>query len=309
MSHTVRWKVILQALLVTFLWSTSWVLIKIGLRQVPAITFAGLRYGLATLILMPLFLQRGLMQKAKALPPRRWFTLVALGIVGYALAQGSQFLALAYLPAVTVNLILSLTTVLVALSGIPLLRERPGGWQWLGIGLAVAGAFVYFSPATLLDGLWFGFLAAGVGLLANVGASLLGREVNRRADLPPLLVTTLSMGAGSALLLFAGLGLEGLPPLGWTDWAIIAWLAVVNSAFAFTLWNKTQQTLTAVESSIINNTMMIQIPILAVIFLGERPSGLQWFGLGVAALGTLLVQLRRPRRKAAPTPEAQILAS
>ena len=127
MAHTVRWKVVLQALLVTFLWSTSWVLIKIGLRQVPAITFAGLRYGLASVVLAPLFFQRGLLRRARVLPSRRWLILVALGIVGYALAQGSQFVALAYLPAVTVNLILSLTTVLVALSGIPLLRERPGG--------------------------------------------------------------------------------------------------------------------------------------------------------------------------------------
>ena len=38
---------LLQALFVTFLWSTSWVLIKLGLRDIPALTFAGLRYGLA----------------------------------------------------------------------------------------------------------------------------------------------------------------------------------------------------------------------------------------------------------------------
>lgn len=44
---------ILQALFVTFLWSTSWVLIKFGLVDIPALTFAGLRYGLAWLCLLP----------------------------------------------------------------------------------------------------------------------------------------------------------------------------------------------------------------------------------------------------------------
>ena len=34
---------VLHALLVTFLWSTSWVLIKLGLQNIPALTFAGLR--------------------------------------------------------------------------------------------------------------------------------------------------------------------------------------------------------------------------------------------------------------------------
>ena len=41
----------LQAVIVTFLWSTSWVLIKLGLEEIPAINFAGLRYTLAFLIL------------------------------------------------------------------------------------------------------------------------------------------------------------------------------------------------------------------------------------------------------------------
>ena len=44
------------ALLVTFLWSTSWVLIKFGLKGVPPLTFAGLRYTLASLCLAPLVL-------------------------------------------------------------------------------------------------------------------------------------------------------------------------------------------------------------------------------------------------------------
>ncbi|MBK7450109.1 MAG: EamA family transporter [Anaerolineales bacterium] len=43
-----------QALLVTFLWSTSWVFIKIGLESdLPAVTFAGLRYTLAAFCLLP----------------------------------------------------------------------------------------------------------------------------------------------------------------------------------------------------------------------------------------------------------------
>jgi len=50
-----------QALFVTFLWATSWVLIKVGLHE-PALaplTFAGLRYTLAALVLLP-FAYRGL---------------------------------------------------------------------------------------------------------------------------------------------------------------------------------------------------------------------------------------------------------
>lgn len=49
---------VLQALLVTFLWSTSYVFIKVGLRDIPALTFAGLRYGLAAVCLVGLLAVR-----------------------------------------------------------------------------------------------------------------------------------------------------------------------------------------------------------------------------------------------------------
>ena len=47
-----RIKAILQALLVTFIWATSWVLIKFGLEDVPALLFAGLRYGIGAVCLI-----------------------------------------------------------------------------------------------------------------------------------------------------------------------------------------------------------------------------------------------------------------
>ena len=52
-------RAILQALFVTFLWSTSWVLIKLGLDAIPALTFAGTRYFLAFLVLLPLVVRPG----------------------------------------------------------------------------------------------------------------------------------------------------------------------------------------------------------------------------------------------------------
>ena len=39
-------RAVVQALFVTFFWSTSWVLIKFGLKDIPALPFAGLRYTL-----------------------------------------------------------------------------------------------------------------------------------------------------------------------------------------------------------------------------------------------------------------------
>lgn len=287
---------VLQALFVTFLWSTSWVLIKFGLADIPALTFAGLRYTLAFLCLLPIFYRSAGFHSLRGLSRKNWLQLVVLGIMLYSVTQGTQFVGLAYLPAVTVNLMLSFTSIVVALLGVVLLAERPSGQQWLGIGLSMLGVFVYFYPVQLPAGQVVGFVAVVVGVLANAGSAVLGRAVNRRGHLPPLAVTVVTMGIGAICLLAAGLAIQGLPALKWQSWIIILWLAVVNTAFAFTLWNLTLRTLEAMESSIINNTMSIQIPILAVIFLGERLTGREVLGLVLAALGVLLVQLRRRRK-------------
>ena len=108
------------------------------------------------------------------------------------------------------------------------------------------------------------------------------------------MVTTTSMGVGALVLLAAGLITEGLPRLSLQSWLNIAWLAIVNTAIAFTLWNYTLRTLTATESGVINNTMLIWIPILAVVFLDERLTGSELVGLVLAGIGTLIVQLRNP---------------
>jgi drug/metabolite transporter (DMT)-like permease len=139
-----------------------------------------------------------------------------------------------------------------------------------------------------------GILVSVIGVLANAGAVILGRKINRARELHPLVVTAASMGMGAILLLGAGIVIQGIPPIGLSGWLIIAWLAVVNTAVAFTLWNYTLQTLSATESSIVNGTMLIWIPILAVVYLDEQITGKELLGLVVAGVGTLIVQLRYP---------------
>ena len=81
--------------------------------------------------------------------------------------------------------------------------------------------------------------------------------------------------------------------IGWQEWLLIAWLALVNTALAFTLWNRSLQSLTAVESSVLNGLMLPQIVLLAWIFLGEGIHIKEMAGLALVGLGALLVQTAR----------------
>lgn len=286
-------KAILQALAVTVLWSSSWVLIKLGLNTLPALTFAGLRYTVAFLLLLPLLLPRKPRAELRSLTRGDWGLLVLLGLVYYTLTQGSQFVALDYLPANTLSLMLTLSGISIALAGRFFLSERLSALQWGGVVVSIAGALVYFGNIAGLSGIGLSFGA--LALVANTAGAVLGRAINRTAAISPLLVTVVSMGAGSLILLAAGVASEPFPQLSLSDLLLILWLAAVNTALAFTLWNLILRTLSAAQSSMINNTMLIQIAVLAWIFLGERLSGLQIAGLLVAAIGAALVQAS-PRR-------------
>lgn len=289
MDGTTHARALAQAVLVTLLWSSSVVLIKIGLTDIPPLLFAGLRYGLAAACLLPLALTPACRAALRGLKARDWTWLGLLGLVQYAVTQGAQFLSLFYLPAATVSLLLAFTPMLVALAS-GLLGERVAPATWAGLAIALGGALLYFADAALGRADWLGLAICGVGLAANAGQTLLGRTINRRAHLPPLLVTMPSMAVGAALLLLPAAAMGPLPTLSPANWAIVGWLAVVNTAFAFTLWNRTQRTLPAVETSLVNTTMLFQVAVMTWLVLGEALTAREWAGISLVLAGAVASQ-------------------
>lgn len=285
-----------RALLVTFLWSTSWLLIRVGLEEIPPLTFAALRYSIAVLVLWGVTLFTGRIPEVKKLPKNYLPGLILLGIVFYTITQASQFIALNHLEASTLSLLLSFSTILAATIARTLLNEKTRLQQWLGVIAYVISALV-FLQTRLGDGNgnWIGYSSAAVGVISNVAAGILGRAINKTKRISSLLVTLISMSAGSLVLLVIALFIDGVPHLGYRELGILGWLAVINTAFAFVMWNRAQQDLQAVETSVINSTMLFQISILAVLFLGEDLSSMQWSMIIIGGIGTLLVQL--PTRK------------
>lgn len=291
------------ALFVTLLWSSSWVLIKWGLVDIAPLPFAGLRYALAALLLSPILLTAANRRRLAGCGRKRWALLIGFGLLQYGVTQACQFVALSYLPATTLSLMLAFTPALVAILGGVLLGEHIGWRELAGVAVFLAGAGLYFLSRSVPAGAALGLAIGAVGVLANAGQGLLGRKVNRDLGLPPSLITAVSMAAGAAALLTTGVAVQGWPEISPRGWMIVGWLAVANTALAFWLWNRAQAVLSALESSLINNTMMIQIAVLAVLFLGERLTSMQIAGLTLAGAGVLFVQLARmrPARQSALT--------
>ena len=267
-------------------------IIKLGLKEIPPLTFAGLRYSIAFLCLLPFAFSQKNKTIIKNLQRKDWLKLLLLGVLFYAFTQGTQFIGLSLLPAVTVSLWLNFTPLIVAVLAIFLIKEFPTVFQWIGVTIFLVGIFTYFYPVALDDSQSLGLIVMTVGALTNAASAVLGRSINRKENISPLIVTIISMGIGSIILLVNGIIIQGLPPISSQNILYLLWLAVINTAVAFTIWNYILRTLSAMESSIINGTMLIQIAVLAWIFLGEEISLLEGIGMLIASAGALLVQIK-----------------
>ncbi|MBI9107695.1 MAG: EamA family transporter [Spirochaetales bacterium] len=286
---------VLQALLVTFLWSTSFVIIKKMLIEIPPLTFAGLRYLMASVCLLPFLSGRKYRVELGSINRATWLNLLLLGLTFYVITQGAQFVGLSLLPSATVSLMLNFTPLVVVALGAVVLKERPSLRQIGGILLFLGGTGIFFFPSASVSAQGKGIAVMALGVLANAFSSVLGRRLNSRKTLSPLTITVVSMGIGSVILTSAGIIRDGFPRLSPSSWLALIWLAAVNTAFAFTLWNRTLRTLTAMESSVINGTMLIQIAVLAWFFLGEELTAFKIAGMVVASAGAVLVQLKKRR--------------
>lgn len=287
-------RALLLAVLVTFLWSSSWVLIRWALDDhgMTPLLGAGLRYLMACGVLAAVVAVRPADRRAlRTIGRRDVGVLLLLGLLFYAVTQGAQVIAIASQPAATTSLVLSFTPLLVALVAQVSLGERPTPLQVLGGAVIGLGAALYLSGDLGMTAL--GMAAALVGLAANVTSSVLGRGVNRSLRLPSRVVTFGSMAVGAVALVAVGWALEGPPRLDPVGWLLIGWMAVVNTALAFTWWNESLRHLSATESSAVNNLMLLQIAALAWLLLGEAPGAVQWLGMILVTVGILAARERR----------------
>ncbi len=215
-----------------------------------------------------------------------------LALLTYPLNQGGLFIALSYLPNTSVSLLQNFSPLFIALLGWLLLKEFVNGRQYLGMAILLAGALVFFLPLQSINLSIPGLVAAFVTLMANVFGSVLSRGVLREGKYPVLVYTGVGMAIGATVLVIISRAWEWIPRLSLQMWGILIYLALVNTAMAFVIWNTILQRLTAFEANIINNTMLVQIAILSWIFLGDAITWKMAAGMAMVMGGAVLVNLR-----------------
>ena len=293
---------------VTFLWATSVVLIRLGLTEeaVDPIGFAGVRFSLAALILLPLALPQLRAARVWRASHRPLLGVVIYGLLMFCVAQVGFYIALGGLTASSVGLLMGLAPVVTALVTLRSQHERATSMQALGIAVLIVGVIAFFGLESPAGGASVAF-AAGLSIPFVVGGSArLGRYLALDAGKVfggPLGLTALAMSAGGVATLLLGLIVEGIPTFSLRGWLLIIWLAAINTALAYTLWTQTQRTLRAVELSVLGDLTVILIAVLGWVVLDETLGLVEIAGLALTLVGVMLVQVaptimarRRPRQ-------------
>lgn len=288
------------ALLVTVLWSSSYVLIKSGLNEVPPLYFAAVRYALAFAILATMDLVSHKGRKASSENPHgrgSALVLFAAGITGYTIAQGFQYVGLFFLPAVTTSFLLTFSPVFVLFIGTVALSERPSRLQILGLSTALVGAYSFFYERISWHGDWFG---VGIVLLSGIGWAayvVIIRGLQKTNAPDSLRLTTVTMGIGAVGMMALSAVTGEYAPLTVDLVLVVVWLATINTALAFFLWNWVLKTLPAYELTVVQNLMLIEIALFAFLFLQETITVLMMVGMALVIGGVVMVQTRFRRSR------------
>jgi drug/metabolite transporter (DMT)-like permease len=282
-----------MAVLCTTIWSSTWILARIGLKEMPALPFAAMRYVLAFIILLPWMFGRKSRESIRRLNKKEWLIFLGLGLLSYPINQGAVFLAMTYLPNTTISLITNMSPILLAILGGLFLNEKLNNRQFLGIAITITGALVFFLPVKdgTLNGI--GVLLSFTTLFANVIQTIIVRKMLKSGDYPALLVTGVPMGIGAILMGVGTAVWEWIPRISLTVWGVLLVLSLVNTAIAFTIWNVALQRLTAVEANVISNTMLVQVAILSWFFLGDIVTWKMAIGMVLVIGGVVSVNLWR----------------
>jgi len=288
---------LIMAVTTTVLWAGSYILNKLAFQEgIGPLTLSGLRYLLASLILFAFGAGRG-MRRGSENPLSPWMFLL-LGLMGYAVAQGLQYVGQSFLTPTQSSLCLSVgNTVCVVLADRLSLRENQTRGDLAKLLLLLAGISMYYYP---WDGA--GLSAAGIGFMAlsSVGYALnmtLNRRLLTAGRANARALVAFPMLAGAVILLAAGILREGAPVITGRLMLILLYLSGVSGALGFYLWTRSQQHLTAFESSGINNLMLVEIALMDFLAFGRRFTPLQLAAIALVFGSIVWIQSRAASKK------------
>jgi drug/metabolite transporter (DMT)-like permease len=232
----VGWGVLVAWLTLCIVWSSTWLAIKIGLRDLPPISFVAIRFLIAIIVLVAVSIGR-----SRLAPLRRndYAVLAITGILMFAVNYTLLFWAELYVSSGLAAVLQATIPIFGMIVAHWMLPDEPLRLQKL------AGAIIALGGVTLICGRLLGFngpLAfwGGVGVVIGAASAAFANVLvkARSIQLAPAMLAAWQMIFGTTPLLILGFAIDGNPArFHWTTTAIFClfYLAIIGSALTFLL--------------------------------------------------------------------------
>lgn len=277
------------------IWGSTWIFIKIGLADLPPITFSAARFSLAIVILGPIIKLLGLrMPSTKS----EWKLIALTGFLQFSLNYSAVFWSEQHITSGLAAVLQATITVFgLILAWFWLPTEKMTKAKVIGVAVGVVGVAVIFIDQLRVESrmAFLGCVAIVAGAYAAAQASILVKA--KGSSLHPATLVFSQMICGLPAIVAYALIAEGNPlKLNWS-WTVIGcviYLTVAGTIAAFWLY---YWLLSRIEST---KAMMISLvtPLLAVIiggvFLGETLPPQTFVGglLIIASIGLIVIKKR-----------------
>jgi drug/metabolite transporter (DMT)-like permease len=287
--------------LLVFIWSSTWVAIKIGLEDCPALLGAGVRFTLAGLLLL------GVAAVQRRPLWTDWRLACVLALAPFAFAYGLVYWGEQYVPSGLAAVLFGILPLYTALLGSVLLHDEPLRAPLLfGVLIGIAGLSLAFLESVELGSAEKAALGASALALAPLGAAVGGIAQKLRAGtLDAVVLNGWAMLAGGLLLLPVSALSENWGDFVWSPESVgsIAYLALFGSAIAFVTLTVLLRHISAMAVAFLAMLLPFGALVFGALLYDEPITARAVGGAALVAAGLGIAQWSR-RSRAEPAPAA-----
>jgi drug/metabolite transporter (DMT)-like permease len=229
-------------------------------------------------------------KELRNMTPTRWLAWIGLGVIGGGVPFLLFFQGLSTASAASASLIQKTLFIWVALLAVPLLKERPGPWQVLGLAVLALGQFL-LQPLTHWGGWEAGDTLILIATLLWAVETILAKKV--LGWLSPKTAALGRMGTG-ALVMWGFLTLTGRATtaltLNGTQWLWVAITALFLMAYVWIWYGALKLAPASLVTSLLTVGAIITI-LLTAIFNGQMATLPQTASMLLLVLGAALLAL------------------
>jgi len=283
---------IILALVTVVIWSGNYVVARGISSQVPPITLAFLRWGTASICILPIAWKKFVPER-RAVVKHGWY-LFTVAFTGICLFNTFIYIAGHYTAAINLALLGTTSAPIFAIIlAMIFLGERMTGLRFSGMLLCITGILLLLSRGSWSQLGRFRFETGDLWILASAFAFAIYNTLIRKkpAGISPLTLLMVIFVTGALILLPACLlEMPHYPPIHWTRGIVeaILYLGIGNSVIGFLCWNLAISRIGAGRTVLFANLIPIFSTIEAVIFLGEPFTTIHLLS-GVLVIGGLTV--------------------